>query len=87
MSYATTNEVFRDDNLATIGKEMIGYIVGPMPFKEFLEFLPRPRKAMKKFNKKAFAKIADQTKEAGMYKPFVRIPFSSLGSWIASNIL
>jgi hypothetical protein len=78
--YATSNELFRDDTLIALGSEMVGYVVGPMPIEEFLEFLPQPRKTMKKFNEKAFTKIADQRSQAGLYDPFVLIPFSSLYS-------
>jgi hypothetical protein len=76
----TSGALFRDDTLTALGNEMVGYVVGPMPADKFLKILPQPRKPAKKFNANPFAKLASQTKEAGVYEPFVRIPFSFLHS-------
>ena len=57
------------ESLIALGNEMVGYVVGPMPAKEFLDFLPcNPWKVRKKL----FAGLATQ-KEAAMYTPFVRV--------------
>lgn len=74
----TSGHVMRDETLITLGNEIVGYVVGPMPAKEFLELLPRNTEKLPSFNKKKklFANLAEQTTELQMYNPFVRIPFS-----------
>ena len=72
VSYST-GHVIRDETLIALGNEMVGYIVGPMPAREFLEFLPRnPRKAPS-FRKKPFVNLASHKCEPAMYDPFVRM--------------
>ena len=77
----TSGHVMRDETLIALGNEMVGYVVGPMPAKEFLKFLPAPPNSQNSpsFNinsKKSFAILAEQSTEPKMYDPFVRIPFS-----------
>ena len=60
---------------------MIDYVVGPMPAKDFLEFLPLDSDFLESppsFSKKLFAKLASRKTEAQMYEPFLRIPCSFL---------
>ena len=57
---------------------MVGYIVGPMPAKDFLELLPHNSRKSPSFNKEPFAELVDQPTETRVYNPFVRIPFSFL---------
>jgi hypothetical protein len=77
----------RDETLIALGNEMVGYVVGPMPAKHFLELLPRNSKKSPSFRKKPFADLAGQSTELQMYDPFVRIPFSFLYPYTALNFL
>ena len=72
----TSGHIMRDETLIALGNEMIGYVVGPMPAKYFLELLPRNSRKSPTFRKKPFADLADQSTEPQMYDPFVHIPFS-----------
>ena len=74
----TSGHVMRDETLIALGNQMVGYVVGPMPAKDFLELLPVNSLMSPSFNKKPFAKLADQSTEPKMYDPFVSIPFSFL---------
>ena len=73
----TSGHVTRDETLMALGNEMVGYVVGPMPAKDFLELLPC-NSPLPSFRKKPFVKLADIRMEPKMYDPFVRIPFSFL---------
>ena len=57
---------------------MDGYIVGPMPAKDFLKLLPRSSRELPSFDKKPFMKLAEQPTENKLYDLFVRTPFSFL---------
>ena len=72
----TSGHIMRDETLIALGNEMIGYVVGPMPAKDFLELLPRNSRKSPTFRKKPFADLADQSTELQMYDPFVCIIFS-----------
>ena len=69
----TSGHVIRDETLIALGNEMVGYVVGPMPFTKFLDFLPRNR-GKPSFRKKSFAELGKQRKEATMYILFVWVP-------------
>lgn len=74
----TSGHVMRDETLIALGNEMVGYVVGPMPAKDFIKLLPRNSQKPPSFDKKLFAKVAKQSTEPKMYDPFVRILFSLL---------
>ena len=67
----TTGHVMRDESLIALGYEMIGYIVGPMPSTQFLEFLPAKRGIPLRNN--PFKGLANHEHETAMYNPFVCI--------------
>ena len=71
----TTDDATRDESLIALGKEMVGSIVGPMPAKEFLELLPPTSLTMPSESAEGEPNLTEVTKEAQMYRPFVRILF------------
>jgi hypothetical protein len=73
----TSGHIIRDETLMALGDEMAGYVVGPMPPKDFLKFLPPNSRKLPSFNKGSFAKIKAQPTEVKIYDSFVRIPSSS----------
>ena len=68
----TTGHIIRDESLIALGCEMIGYIVGPMPSEQFLDFMPSKR-GIPPFSRKPFKALANHKHEAAMYERFVRI--------------
>jgi hypothetical protein len=71
----TTNHKYREKEMADMGKEMKGYIVGPMPVTEFLdEFfpgIPLKNDAAQQYEKGCFDTVVCCTGETQAYDPFV----------------
>ena len=71
----TTHAKYRVKEVSQLGKEMLGYIVGPMPVQEFLdEFFPMrdlEGYVAKPFEKGTFKKAAACESETSAYVPFV----------------
>jgi len=74
----TSGHVMRDENLITLGNEMVGHVVGPMPVIDFLELLPRNSQKSPPFGKKPFVKLLDESTEPKIKKInlFVRNTYS-----------
>ena len=74
----SSGHIIRDEDLVELGYEMVGYVVGPMPAKDFLTLLPHNSRKPPSFNKEPFVELVDQPMETKIYNPFVHIPFNFL---------